>query len=242
MTRFVLTMLLLPAFTIALWAQQNITPTLQPSMEYDVTITTTVGGNDGMDDIAPSSSTQRLLLRTGAREGDAVPGRLTVYTTQHSAAASNERVEWEFTFRLTANGVLEEVATVSSQESMDGELAAGFLGRELEVLLFPDTFAARRGAQQPTFRIDKAAKRDGVGELFDVTYTMDFPESTEGRGAPMFRSGSGFGVYDGGLAIFTTRTQKEESRIYVAGDNLGPEKQVTMRRETVIETKVRPAR
>jgi len=225
-------------------AQQSFQSEFLPDKEYHITVETTVSGNDGHQDVIPSSSTQRILLTTGSAVAGEIPVHLTVFSASNaSGSEGNETLMWEFTFRASENGTIREISVQSGSEEVDSDLAGSMLGRQLHGVILMPAYKFATPPNAPTVNIQKNEPRIGSENLVDVTWTMEMPELQESpvATAPMSRIAGGSGVYDTEMRFFTEFEQYQTNRIYVVEDSHAAEREILMRRETRVRTVISDA-
>ncbi len=220
-------------------AQTEIASRFLPNKEYSITLSKALSGNDGYRDVVPSSNTQRYVIRTGALDGSSFPVEMTVFTPlQSGISAQTERVDWDITFTASQEGEISDVEIKSSTESMQQSLAKSILDRHLGDLLFAPVYKLELGRNAGKAMVERAVRRDGTGELYDVTYVVDLPELKE-TGAPMAQQAGGHGVFDAQLGFFTELVKKEMSKIFVYEDAKGEENHIVMHKDTSVITVIR---
>lgn len=235
--------------TLLIWAgpmqaQQSFQSVFLPDKEYHITVETTVSGNDGHQDIIPSSSTQRILLTTGSAVAGEIPVRLTVFSASNtSGSAGSETLNWEFTFRASEDGTIRDISVQSGSEEVNSDLASSMLGRQLHGVILMPAYKFATPPNAPTVNIEKSESRIGSENLVDVTWTMELPELQESPvvTSPMSRIAGGSGVYDTELRFFTEFEQYQTNRIYVVEDSHAAEREILMRRETRVRTMISDA-
>ncbi len=239
LSRTVTGIFLFVLFAATMHAQVEVSSRFLPNKEYTILVSRALSGNDGYKDVVPTSNGQRFVVKTGAGDQGSFPVELTVYTpTQAGSSTQIERVEWDFTFTVSPDGALEDIAVVSSVEVMDEGLARSILSRHLGDLLLLPAYRLETGRNEGKVQLEKVVQRDGTGEIHDVTYIVQLPELKE-VGAPMAQSADGYGVYDAQLGFFTELVKHEMSKIFVYEDATGAENHIVMKRETRIVTTIR---
>ncbi len=211
-----------------------------PNKTYDATIKKTLGGNDGFQDIAPTTSTQRMRIVTDAADGDGIPVELTVYRTQQRGEAATNDIDWQFRFNAMNDGAIGDVTVTSSTEPTESSLAFAMLSRMLDQVLFSTDYALRK-ANKDRIVIGRSAARDGADSFVDVDYTIDNSTSELEQGAnreTLATESKGTALFNTDLQFFTERNHSETSKIFVAQDALGDEKNVVMQKDLRIEVKV----
>jgi hypothetical protein len=238
-SRSVTAIALILTFSFIASAQQvQLASRFQPNKEYSMSIAVGVSGTDGYKDIVPSASSQRVHIRTGAPSGGAFPVEMTMYSpVQQHGSTVEERVQWKFAFSENG-GDIENISILSSDESMEQSLARSILHRYLADILFSPVYTLETGRNTGTPMVERTVRRDGVGEVYDVTYVMNLPALKE-AGAPMAQHAGGYGVYDAQLGFFTELVKQEMSKIYQYEDATGEEHHIVMNRETKILTSIR---
>jgi hypothetical protein len=219
---------------------QTAVSRLLPDKQYDVTIKKTLSGTDGFQEIAPSTSTQRMRIMTDPVSGGGIPAELTVYRTQQQGQAASDAIDWQFRFTVMADGTIDDLRVVSAAESTEESLAFAMLSRMLDPVLFNTGIALRR-ANKDQIVITRSTPRDGAANFVDVEYNIDFSASELEKGAnrePIATDVKGTALFNTDLQFFTERTHNETSKIFVAEDALGSEKNVVMRRDLRIETHI----
>ncbi len=227
------------AVTTAASAQTAVSRLL-PDRQYDVTIRKTISGTDGFQEVAATTSTQRMRIVTDKMSGGGIPVELTVYRTQQQAQAASDAIDWQFRFTVMADGAIGDVRAVTAAESTDESLAFAMLSRMLDPVLFNTGITLRR-ANKDLIVITRSTPRDGAAEFVDVDYTIDFSASELEKGAnrePIATDAKGTALFNTDLQFFTERTHNETSKIFVAEDALGSEKNIVMRRDLRIETSI----
>ncbi len=211
-----------------------------PNKTYDVTIKKTLGGNDGFQDVAPTTSTQRMHIVTDAAEGGGVPVELTVYRTQQRGEAASNDVDWQFRFTAMNDGAIGDVTVTSSAEPTGDNIAFAMLSRMLEPVLFSSTYTLRK-ANKDRIVVGRSVPRDGADSFIDVDYTIDNSASELEQGAsrePVATESKGTALFNTDLQFFTERRHSETNKIFVAQDALGDEKNVVMQKDLHIEVKI----
>ena len=212
-----------------------------PNKTYDVVIKKTLGGNDGFQDIAPTTSTQRMHIVTGVAEGGGIPVELTVYRTQQRGEAASNDIDWQFRFTAANDGAIGDVSVTSSAEPTESSLAFAMLSRMLEQVLFNTDYNLRK-ANKDQIVVGRSAPRDGAASFVDVDYTIDrsATEAEESATSASLKTESrGTALFNTDLQFFTERSLSETSRIFVAQDALGDEKNVVMQKDLRIEVQVK---
>jgi hypothetical protein len=211
-----------------------------PNKTYDVTIKKTLSGNDGFQDIAPNTSTQRMHIVTEVAEGGAVPVELTVYRTQQRGENATNDIDWQFRFMAMDDGTINDVTITSAVEPSDDNLAFGMLSRQLDPVLFNTSYTLRR-ANKDRIVVQRSAPRDGAAQFIDVDYTIDFSASELEKGAnrePLATEAKGTALFKADLQFFTERKYHETTKIFVVEDASGGEKNVIMRRDLDIDVMI----
>ncbi|MBE0643802.1 MAG: hypothetical protein IH600_06955 [Bacteroidetes bacterium] len=211
-----------------------------PNKTYDVTIKKTLGGNDGFQDIAPTTSTQRMHIVTDAADGDGIPVELTVYRTQQRGEAASNDIDWQFRFTAMNDGAMGDVSVTSSAEPTESSLAFAMLSRMLDPVLFNTAYTLRK-ANKDRIVLGRSAPRDGAASFVDVDYMIDYSASELEQGAsrePLATESKGTALFNTDLQFFIERNHHETSKIFVAQDALGDEKNVLMKKDIRIEVKV----
>jgi hypothetical protein len=211
-----------------------------PDKNYTVTIKKTLSGNDGFQDLPPTTSTQRVHIVTGAAAGGGVPVEATVYRTQQRGEEASNDIDWQFRFTAMDDGSIGDLQVTSSAEAIDDNLAFAMLSRMMEPVLFHTVYSLRK-ANKDRVVLGTARPRDGARNYIDVEYTVDFSASeadkTVERG-PLATEARGTALFNTDLQFFTERTHNEVSRIFIAEDALGSEKNVRMDRTVRVEVVV----
>lgn len=239
-SRFVTGIVLILTVSFVAGAQQQtqVATRFAPNKSYSLSIAVHVSGTDGYKEIVPSASTQRVEILTGAPDDGAFPVEMTIYSpVQQHGGSPEERVQWKFTFS-DEDGSIENVRIASSSESMEQSLARSVLHRYLGDMLFSPVYKLETGRNTGTPVVERAIRRDGTGELYDVTYVMNLPVLKE-AGAPMAQHAGGYGVFDAQLGFFTELVKQEMSKIYQYEDATGEEHHIVMNRETSVITVIR---
>lgn len=215
----------------------------QPNKTYSVTVKKTLSGNDGFQDMPPTTSTQRVRIVTDAAAGGGIPVEVTAYRTQQRGQEASNDIDWQFRFTAMDDGTLGDVRVTSSAEQIDDNLAYAMLSRVLEPVLFETVYRLRK-ANKDRVVIGRSAPRDGARNFVDVDYTVDFSASEAEKGVergPLATEAKGTALFNSDLNFFTERTHTEVSKIFVAEDALGSEKNVrmdkTLRVEVVVENR-----
>lgn len=213
----------------------------QPNKTYSVTIKKTLSGNDGFQDMPPTTSTQRVRIVTDAAAGGGIPVEVTAYRTQQRGEEASNDIDWQFRFTAMDDGTLGDVRVTSSAEQIDDNLAYAMLSRVLEPVLFETVYRLRK-ANKDRVVIGRSAPRDGARNFVDVDYTVDFSASEAEKGVergPLATEAKGTATFNSDLNFFTERSYNEVSKIFIAEDALGSEKNVrmdkTLRVDVVVE-------
>lgn len=227
---------------VASSAAQSPKSRLLPDRTYSVVIKTTLSGFDGFKEVIPVTSSQRIVIETGGKEGTAVPVTITIYSTVQDSRKNAETEQWKFTFLANDDGEITDVRTVSALEQLDEKIAFSILSRQLDIILFQTGYALqRRGGED--FIIQSQAPRDGAEEFVDIGYKIERHEVEEKMRAhdtPMATEDSGTAVFHTGEQFFMERTFREINRIYIAEDALGEEKNVMMQKDVHVQTTITP--
>lgn len=219
---------------------QDAASRFQPEKTYTVTIKKTLSGNDGFQDLPPTTSTQRMRIVTEAETGGGIPVEVTVYRTQQRGMEASNDIDWQFRFTALNSGAIGDVQVTSSVEPIDDNLAFAMLSRMLDPVLFNTAYVLRK-ANEDRIVLGRTAPRDGAANFVDVDYTIDFSASEAARGAdrePMATEARGTALFNTDLTFFTERTHNEVSKIFVAEDALGSEKNVRMDKTLRVEVSV----
>lgn len=219
---------------------QTLQSRFQPDRVYNVSITKTLSGNDGTQDVPPSTSTQRIRIETGARSGTVIPVTMEVYSTVQQSRGNKEVLQWEFAFDAHDDGSLSDVRIVSAAEPFPDELAHAMLSRQLAPVLFETVYALKQRNQDRVI-IGRQSPRDGAESFIDIEYSIDRTLSEAEQGAdrePMATEDSGTALFNTDEQFFTERVLNEINRIYVAPDENGEEKNVVMRKDVVIAVRI----
>ncbi|MFZ1728702.1 MAG: hypothetical protein WBQ23_15450 [Bacteroidota bacterium] len=222
---------------IAAVSAQTVQSRFLPNKTYDVTIKKTLSGNNGYQDVAPSTSTQRMHIVTEAADGNGIPVELTVYRTQQRGEAQSNDIDWQFSFTAMSDGSISDAKISSSIEPIDAKLVLGMLSRQLDAVLFNSNYTYPRG-NKDRIVIGRTAPRDGAEQFADVDYTVDFSASEAEKGAgrePLTTTASGTALYNSSLQFFTERKHSEINKIFVVEDAVGSEKNVLMQKDLRIE-------
>lgn len=213
----------------------------QQNKTYAVTVKKTLSGDDGFQDLPPSTSTQRIRIVTDAAAGGGIPVEVTAYRMQQRGAEATNDIDWQFRFTAMDDGTLGDVRVTSSAESIDDNLAYAMLSRVLEPVLFETVYRLRK-ANKDRVVIGRIAPRDGARNFVDVDYTVDFSASEAEKGVergPLATEAKGTALFNTDLQFFTERSYNEVSKIFIAEDALGSEKNVrmdkTLRVDVVVE-------
>ena len=233
---FILTALMLGSAADA----QTLQSRFLPNREYNVSITKTLSGNDGTQDVPPSTSTQRIRIETGARSGNVIPVTMEVYSTVQQSRGNEEALQWEFAFDAHDDGSLSDVRIVSAAEAFPDELAHAMLSRQLAPVLFETLYTLTQRNQDRVI-IGRQSPRDGAESFVDIEYIVDKSLSEAEQGAdrePMATEDSGTALFNTDDQFFTERVLNEVNRIYVAADEAGEAKNVVMRKDVVIKVDI----
>jgi len=215
---------------------QSLQSRFLPDRVYNIAITKTLSGNDGMQDVSPITSTQRMRIETRARSGDAIPVTLEVYSTIQQSRGNEEQLQWEFSFDAHDDGSLSDVRIISAAEPFPADLAHAVLSRQLAPVLFETAYALKTRNENRVI-VGRQTPRDGAEEFVDIEYTVDRSLSEAEEGAsrePMATEDSGTALFNTDDQFFTERVLHEVNRIYVAPDETGEEKNVVMRKDITI--------
>jgi hypothetical protein len=233
---FVVVMTLIPISLLP--AQTEVESRFLPEKKYDVTIRSTMDGSDGVVNVPTHTSTQRMHIETGAETSAGIPVEMTVYRIQQDNEAATDQVEWTFRFVAAADGAIGDLTVASAAEESTESLAFAMLSRMLDPVLFKTDYALRR-ANQDRIILGNGTPRDGAGEFIDFDYTVDVSETERQREAmPLATDIDGTALYNTAEQFFVERTQKETNRIYIAADEMGDEKNITMRKETSVTVRI----
>lgn len=205
-----------------------------------MTIKKTLSGTDGFQEIAPSTSTQRMRIVTDPESGGGIPAELTVYRTQQRGQEASDAIDWQFRFTVMSDGTIGDPRVVSAAETVDESLSLAMLSRMLDPVLFNTGITLRR-ANKDQILITRSTPRDGAANFMDVEYTVDFSASELEKGTsrePIATDAKGTALFNTDLQFFTERTHNETSKIFVAEDALGSEKNIVMRKDLRIEARI----
>jgi hypothetical protein len=238
-TIFALTLVVFLAAGTAV-AQETLSR-FQPDKTYAVTVKKTLSGDDGFQDMPPTTSTQRIRIVTDAAADGGIPVEVTAYRTQQRGAEATNDIDWQFRFTAMDDGTVGDVRVTSSAESIDDNLAYAMLSRVLEPVLFETVYRLRK-ANKDRVVIGRVAPRDGARNFVDVDYTVDYSASEAEKGVergPLATEAKGTALFNTDLQFFTERSYNEVSKIFIAEDALGSEKNVrmdkTLRVDVVVE-------
>lgn len=230
--------------TAASLTAQDVRARFQPDKVYTITIKKTLAGNDGFQDIPPSTSTQRMRIETGAMTDGGIPVDLTIFRTQQRGEEQSDAVDWRFGFTAMNDGAIGDARVVSSAEQMDDAFAYAMVSRMLEPVLFHTSYALKE-ANKNRVVLGTIAPRAGAPDFIDVDYTIDFSASEAKRGVaegPLSAEARGTALFNATLSFFTERTHTEVSKIFIAEDALGAEKNLRMDRTLKIDVHVEAKR
>ena len=225
---------------VATLSAQDVRSRFLPDKVYTVTIKKTLAGNDGFQDIPPSTSTQRMRIETGPAANGGIPVDLTIFRTQQRGEEQSDAVDWRFTFTAMNDGAIGDARVVSSAEQMDNEFAYAMVSRMLEPVLFHTTLTLKEANKNRTV-IGKTVARPGATDFIDVEYTIDFSASEAERGVaggPLTAEARGTALFNAALSFFTERKHTEVSKIFIAEDALGAENNLRMDRTLGGEVRV----
>lgn len=223
---------------------QNLQSRFMPERSYEVTITKTLSGNDGLQDIAPITSTQRMQIETGAADGGVVPVYMKVYSTVQKNRDNDEILQWDIRFIAHEDGALSDIRVESAAEPYPDDLLYALLSRQLEPVLFR-TACQLKQRSKDRIVIGKQTPRDGAEDFIDIEYTIDKSLSEVEQGAdrePMATEGGGTALFHRGEQFFVERVFNEVNRIYVAADDREDAKNVIMRKDLRITVDIQPLR
>ncbi|MBR9978253.1 MAG: hypothetical protein KFH87_09210, partial [Bacteroidetes bacterium] len=152
--------------------------------------------------------------------------------------ATSDIVDWSFRFVAADDGAIGDLTVTSAAEEVSEGLAFAMLSRVLDPVLFKTAYALRR-ANQDRIILGSGTPRDGAEEFIDFDYTIDVSETERQREAmPLATEMEGTVVYNSAEQFFVERMQKETNRIYIAEDEMGDEKNITMRKEVSVTVRI----
>jgi len=221
---------------------QSLQSRFLPDRLYTVSLTKVLSGNNGMQDIAPITSTQRIQIETGPLQGGAIPVSMKVYSTVQKSRNNEEILQWDFHFTAQEDGVLRDIRIVSAAESFPEDLTSSILSRQLQPVLFRTVYQLKQRSKDRIV-VGKQTPRDGAEDFIDIEYTVDKSLSEAEQSAdrePMATEDSGTALYNAEEQFFIERVLNEVNRIYVAADDFEDEKTVIMRKDLRITVDIRP--
>lgn len=221
-----------------LQAQTQVESRFLPERTYDVTISNTTEGTDGVQNVPTHTSTQRIHIETGTAMAAGIPVEMTVYRLQQDNDAVTNEIDWAFRFVAADDGAIGDLTVTSAAEEVSEGLAFAMLSRVLDPVLFQTAYALRR-ANQDRIILGSGTPRDGAEDVIDFDYTIDVSETERQREAmPLATEMEGTVVYNAAEQFFVERMQKETNRIYIVADEMGDEKNITMKKEIQVSVQI----
>ena len=221
-------------------AAQTLQSRFLPDRQYTVVIKKTLSGFDGVQEVVPVTSTQRVTMETGSHDGNGVPVTMTIYTTVQASRQNEEREQWKFAFTANDNGSIDDIQTMSTLEDLDAKVAFSILSRQLDKIFFQSVYDLM-GKERSTVRVLSQQPRDGAEEFVDLEYEIErkaMAERLRADGAPMVTEDKGVAVFHTGDQCYLERTLTEVNRIDVPMDEYGDAKNIVMNSEDRITVTV----
>lgn len=231
--------LALACYAAAASAQSLETPysELLPERQYTVTITKSIAGNDGFKEMLPRTTTQTVIIETGALASGSLPVMFSVYPT-HSADAQGSmdataRPEWSLLFSLNSNLDVRDIVSKSSEGDVPPVVLRSILMRQLGPILFHTRIAVERKPPVSVEVVTVAPAPDRPAATA-LTYKLHYQAPDTPQEPTAIVSSGGTALYDTAEQFYIERRLEERSEMYVGDTGVGTEQRVIRMDETTV--------
>ncbi|MAT40146.1 MAG: hypothetical protein CL946_11145 [Ectothiorhodospiraceae bacterium] len=232
-TVFTAALAALIALGTAVQAQDAPSTRFMPDKVYTTTLVQTITGNDGTKDITPVTRSQVYRVETGKMKNNSFPATLTVYSGASGTEAETTNPETVIKFQVSGNTLTGfELAKGEGRASSDA--AHIMAGQHLEGMLQMTKYDLKRKIKRE-YTIES---NTGSGTTRSVSFKIQDISPDPMKDVGMITRKYGKGTFDTRYDFFTQVTETEENNIFVPADELGPEKEVTMKTVRKYTTKI----